>query len=282
VRSTDDFIDSATQTAIVIFVFFTPDSGLTSVLTWATKFMENAAGGGSITVEHYEILEGSELNSYLAVQIIVLFFVILIVIDSFHEIKKMVMCVCAGVCVRVCVTYSYVDICTDTNMHAYMHARTHTLILTHSHTPHIQRQVFVSTKTYQWTKALKIVIDLATCASTLAFVVMRIPTKTVSSKEASRLVGSISQLQWESTSLTLNQKTEEFFKGLSEMLQLIKTDSYLDSFCSVILFASLVRVIQCTALHPRLALLTGTLGHALDDLWWVVYCVLLCSPFVWL
>jgi hypothetical protein len=51
------------------------------------------------------------------------------------------------------------------------------------------------------------------------------------------------------------------------MLQLIETDSYLDSFCSVILFVSLLRVIQCTSLHPRLALLTGTLDHALDDLW---------------
>jgi hypothetical protein len=130
---------------------------------------------------------------------------------------------------------------------------------------------------------LKLVTDLAACASTIAFVVMRIPTKTDSAKEASRLVGSISQLQWESTDLSLNQKTEEFFKGLSEILQLIETDSNLDSFCSVILFVSLLRVIQCTALHPRLALLTGTLGHALDDLWWVLYRALLCSPsFVWL
>ena len=117
----------------------------------------------------------------------------------------------------------------------------------------------------------KVVTDLAACGMTIAFVVMRIPTKTASAGESSRLVGSISQLPWEAVDLTLNQKTSEFFAGLSELLQLINTESSLDTFCSIILFVSLVRVIQCTALHPRLALLTGTLGHALDDLWCVVH-----------
>ena len=116
----------------------------------------------------------------------------------------------------------------------------------------------------------KVATDLAACGMTIAFVVMRIPTKTSSASDSRRLVGSISQLRWEATDLTLNQKTSEFFSGLSELLKLISTENSLDTFCSIILFVSLVRVIQCTALHPRLALLTGTLGHALDDLWCVV------------
>ena len=130
VRSTRDFIDSATQTAKVILVFFTPDSGLTSVLTWTSEFMENAAAEGSVTLQHYEMLEGSELSSYLAVQIIVLFFVVLIVIDSLNDITQMVVCVC--VCVCVC-TYSHVYVCilTQSRIHTCMrtHKNTHPLSL---------------------------------------------------------------------------------------------------------------------------------------------------------
>ena len=129
VRSTRDFIDSATQTAKVILVFFTPDSGLTSVLTWTSEFMENAAAEGSVTLQHYEMLEGSELSSYLAVQIIVLFFVVLIVIDSLNDITQMVVCVC--VCVCVCV-HTHTCMYVYLHNHAYIHACARIKTLTHS------------------------------------------------------------------------------------------------------------------------------------------------------
>ena len=99
VRATGDFIDAATETAKVILVFFTPDAGLTSVLTWTTEFMADSAAEGSITLEHYEMLEGAGLQGYMAVQIGVLVFVIFIVVDSLNEIKKMVSCFLAmGTC----------------------------------------------------------------------------------------------------------------------------------------------------------------------------------------
>ena len=37
--------------------------------------------------------------------------------------------------------------------------------------------------------------------------------------------------------------------------------------CNVILLVNLLRVIQCTSVHPRLAILTGTVANAADDLW---------------
>ena len=103
VRATSDFIDSATESAKVILVFFTPEAGLTSVLTWTTEFMSDSAAEGSVTLEHYEMLEGDGLQGYMAVQIGVLVFVIFIVVDSFNEIKKMVSCVCARVRLCACV-----------------------------------------------------------------------------------------------------------------------------------------------------------------------------------
>ena len=104
---------------------------------------------------------------------------------------------------------------------------------------------------------------------------MRIPTKQASVPESSRLVGAMSQIKWESTELSLSAKTKDFFQNLSQMLNLISKDSSLDTFCSIILVVSLLRVIQCTALHPRLALLTGTVAKALDDLWHASLLILL-------
>ena len=124
VKATRDFIDSATETAKVILVFFTPEAGLTSVLTWTTEFMADSAAEGSITLEHYEMLEGTDLQGYLAVQIGVLVFVVFIVIDSLNEIKKMVSCVCSCVfaCMRVCNVHGYV--CARArahHVHIYIH-----------------------------------------------------------------------------------------------------------------------------------------------------------------
>jgi len=39
-----------------------------------------------------------------------------------------------------------------------------------------------------------------------------------------------------------------------------------NTLCNIILLVNLLRVIMCTSVHPRLALLTGTLSNALDDL----------------
>jgi hypothetical protein len=224
---TSDFIDSATETAKIILVFFTPEAGTTSLLTIEAAFMGGSAAEVSLEVNHYEMLEGSALSDYLAVQILVLIFVIFIIIDSVGEIYKMIR------------AYQY------------------------------------SGQSFEVSALFKVLTDFAACGMTIAFVSMRIPTKTSSASEAARLVGKISQIRWESLELSLEDKTKSFFNGLSELLSLINTDSRLDTFCSIILFVSLLRVIQCTALHPRLALLTGTVGKALDDLWHASLLILL-------
>ena len=98
-----------------------------------------------------------------------------------------------------------------------------------------------------------------------------------SSADSERLVGSITSIQWDSRTVTFQEKTESFFSSLSEILALISRESSQDTFCSVILFVSLLRVIQCTAVHPRLALLTGTLAKAADNLLHALYLILLLT-----
>ena len=226
VRATEEFIDSETETAKIMLTFFTPNVGITSVFTITTDFMSSSYPEVSLTVNHYEMLEGTGLAGYVTVQSLVLVFNVFIIVDSMMSIWQMI----------------------DN------YRKLHIL---------------------EFTAVFKVFTDLAACAMCIAFVSMRIPTKVQSVEESSRLVGSMSQIKWESVDQTLNQKTESFFDALRELLQLIDTDSKLDTFCSLILIVSLLRVIMCTALHPRLALLTGTIVKALDDLFHATLLIIL-------
>jgi hypothetical protein len=66
----------------------------------------------------------------------------------------------------------------------------------------------------------------------------------------------------------LQQKTETFFATNEDLMALIDGEGFNNILCNIILLVNLLRVIQCTSLHPRLALLTGTVSNAADDLWY--------------
>mmetsp|Transcript_27352 Transcript_27352/g.42741 ORF Transcript_27352/g.42741 Transcript_27352/m.42741 type:complete len:517 (-) Transcript_27352:332-1882(-) len=122
---------------------------------------------------------------------------------------------------------------------------------------------------------VKQLVDLGTAVAVTVFVAFRIPSKTGSASKIEEIVGGLSELQWDSQEITLTQKTSSFFSLLNELMDTIGTESWQNTFCVFILFVNLVRVIQCTALHPRLALLTGTLVKATDDLWHAILLVFL-------
>ena len=65
----------------------------------------------------------------------------------------------------------------------------------------------------------------------------------------------------------METKLTLFFQNVEELKTLIRRENYNNILCNVIVTVNLLRVIQFTSLHPRLAMLTGTLINALDDLW---------------
>ena len=89
VRSTSEFIDSATESAKIMLVFFTPKAGITSVLTVNTNFMQESSASTTLELIHYEMLELQNLADYVTVQTLVLVFDVFIIIDSFVEMLKM-------------------------------------------------------------------------------------------------------------------------------------------------------------------------------------------------
>ena len=63
------------------------------------------------------------------------------------------------------------------------------------------------------------------------------------------------------------EKKEAFFVNVQELLDNVAWSDLLNALCNIIPLVNLLRVIMCTSVHPRLALLTGTLANAIDDLW---------------
>jgi len=218
-RYTEDFIDSRTEMAQVILVFFTPDAGTTSVLTATADFSGFSAATVEVTLQHYQILEGDAKWIYLALQVLVMVNLIIMFIDIFVNFKQMV------------VAYG---------------------------------------KTKERPSAVSIVkqlIDFGTIGMCVAFIVLRIPQKFDTAPETERIVGGLSRIPWDSVDVKLEEKTTEFFSLSTDLLDLIVYEQNLNKFCNVILIISLLRVVQCTSLHPRLALLTGTIAKSFDDMW---------------
>jgi len=114
---------------------------------------------------------------------------------------------------------------------------------------------------------VKQLIDFGTIGMCVAFIVLRIPQKFDTAPETERIVGGLSRIPWDSVDVKLEEKTTEFFSLSTDLLDLIVYEQNLNKFCNVILIISLLRVVQCTSLHPRLALLTGTIAKSFDDMW---------------
>jgi len=202
VQATRDFLDNSTESVDIILLFYTPNLGMTSVLTVTCDFVGTNAASVDFRLDHYEILEGTALSNYLVCQILVLVNIGFMLLD--------VVLVLRGLWCKAseeessCITYVRANV----------------------------------------PALFKLLIDFVTSIMVLVFVAMRIPSKTSSSADTQRLIGELSNIAWDSQQLTMQQKTGQFFSSLSQFLDLINLETNLDSFCSFILFVSLLRVIQ--------------------------------------
>uniref|UniRef100_A0A7S0VMJ9 Polycystin cation channel PKD1/PKD2 domain-containing protein n=1 Tax=Hemiselmis tepida TaxID=464990 RepID=A0A7S0VMJ9_9CRYP len=86
--ATSDFFDSHTQTIKVIFVFYTPDYGMTTVLTVEADMGGATSVSVKFGVQHYSIMEGYELTMYLVVLFFVVTFLVLMAYGVVRDIQR--------------------------------------------------------------------------------------------------------------------------------------------------------------------------------------------------
>ena len=51
--------------------------------------------------------------------------------------------------------------------------------------------------------------------------------------------------------MAITQKKEDFFLSVGQLVALIENEKFMNVLCNVILLINLLRVIQCTSVHPR-------------------------------
>ncbi len=216
-RETGGYIDSLTQSIKIILCFFSPQYGVTTVMTVEGDLSGVTSADVAVKVQHYSILEGDRLVTFIVILAFVIVFVLIMLAD-------------------VCRTLFII-------VHKF---RTERKIPTLS------------------TIAL-LIIDLLSICTSMATVAMRVPSKVESAGNVDRILGNLAGIPWASSDYTVKYKKETFFENVIEMIRLMNQDEAIDSFLNFTLLLLLIRVIQCTSIHPRLALLTGTVSKAADD-----------------
>jgi hypothetical protein len=88
VISTSAFFDSLTQTISLILVFFSPQYGVTSVLTIEGDMSGPISAGVDVNLQHYEILEGYSLLKYIVVECVLLLTVLSMSLDIAMDLRR--------------------------------------------------------------------------------------------------------------------------------------------------------------------------------------------------
>ena len=107
--------------------------------------------------------------------------------------------------------------------------------------------------------------DLVCCALLLWYVTQSLQRQLASKDATVDVLNQLDNIPWSSASVALDEKMNTFLDtigGTDGLLALIIAGEFDDRVCMAILMINLLRVIQCTSLHPRLALLTGTVANA--------------------
>jgi hypothetical protein len=72
-------------------------------------------------------------------------------------------------------------------------------------------------------------------------------------------------IRWDDTT-ALEPKKSEFFEGVALLLDTMSSTNHLETLVFVVMLVNVLRTVFVTSLHPRLALLTGTIGYAAETL----------------
>ena len=223
------------------------------MLTIGADFSGAESAETSVDVSHYGIVEGDNLRRYILVQSFVLLNIVIMAFTIFSSIQSFVGAWCRG--------------------------------------------------DHEWTDLIEPSMDLMVCVLVVVFIVLMVEQKLQSAEQSALIVDSLTSIPWGDPTIPLQDKKANFFENVYTLLALIDKESFNNILCNIILLVNLFRVskiivlcldhdckfalssiglfiplisvvylrdlqvIQGTSLHPRLALLTGTIANALDDLW---------------
>jgi hypothetical protein len=224
------FFDSLTTAVQLILVFFSPQYGMTSVMTVRANLGGPSPLDVTVDVEHVEIVEGAKLLAVIVTLALLFFALVLLLMYVRRDILK---------------------IWTELKSRNAGKVRSTSMIPGPS----------------LCVRCVVLCIDITTLALVPTAAIKLILLKLNSAELSRAVVGSLSSIPWNSSEVPMTSKKEAFFSNVETLLQLVKTETTTESLLYIAFLINIFRIIQGTSLHPRLALLEGTLSRAADDLW---------------
>ena len=187
----------------------------------------------SIKVQHYHILEGSARNEYIFFQVLVLFNLPMLFYDGVLAFNKI------------------------RSAYQSMH-RQHKEAEQHGHAG-------VQPPRLALDEMITPLVDIATALVIVIFVGWNMKIKLDSAAKTKEIAGAISGIEWANPSVAMDRKWDTYLTSINTMLGLISEQEFCSNLANVILYVNLVRLIQCTELHPRLAILKNTMSLITED-----------------
>jgi len=192
----------------VVLVFFSPQSGMLTMLEVQSDMSGAEDVVSIINVDHYSIVEGWNLESFLAMQCFMLLNIFFMLIDVFWMLKHILQ-------------------------------------------QHLRGEVV------RWDAFVYPLLDVLVAVLVTVYAALRITSTVSSEQNATRILTQFSAIPWTDPGVALESKQGNFVGLVAELTELIDYQVLLDTLCSIILVLNLLRVLECTSVHPRLALLTG-------------------------
>ena len=233
---TTSFFDSLTTTVQLLLVFFTPQYGITSVLTISATLGGPDPIDVTVDVEHFEIVEGVLLLAY----IVILTFIFAALVAQ--------------------ITYVRRDLLKFWSEYKTRHSE-------RIHSQQKGQSLF--------SRGVVLCIDITSLVLVPIAVAKLTVIKLGSASLSRSIVGGLSAIPWDSSEVPMTLKKQLFFSNVETVLNLIRNETSTELLLYVAFLVNIFRIMQGTSLHPRLALLEGTLSRAADDLWHTVILIIL-------
>jgi hypothetical protein len=117
-----------------------------------------------------------------------------------------------------------------------------------------------------WTHRLTFLMDAMIGVLMPCSFIVGLTAKPNASQTMQRIINKWAAIRWDDETLAFNAKMDEYFEGMHQIISFMDMSETTDVLLFIVMNLNMLRVLQATNLHPRLAVLTGTLGYAMDAL----------------
>mmetsp|Transcript_21274 Transcript_21274/g.46660 ORF Transcript_21274/g.46660 Transcript_21274/m.46660 type:complete len:1658 (-) Transcript_21274:219-5192(-) len=119
--------------------------------------------------------------------------------------------------------------------------------------------------------------DLVLSICLQVILVVRLKDMANSEQRTKDTTGKLASINWDLQELSPLEKKHLALGYTNDLLDLVAYEERCNTMWMVLLFLILLRILSYTSFHPRLALLTGTVTRAFDDMWHTALLVVLIS-----